>query len=306
MPNWSEILEEVKAAGSTHDVVRRKYLARLHERTGRNVIIYYSAWLQKDTTNPAVLNAAAINDSDKNGFMATIHELKREEGLDLILHTPGGDMATTESLVDYLRAMFGSDIRAFIPQIAMSGGTMIALACDTIVMGKHSNLGPIDPQLGTMPAHGLKEEFERAEKEIRQQGQGAAMLWQPILAKYPPTLIGEARKVIKWSEKMTRQWLETGMFKDETDPAEQKKKIDKVINGLTDSALTLSHRRHISVQEALDLGLRVEALEDDQNLQDDVLAVHHATMQTLGDKNAIKIIENHNGIAHITGLGGGS
>jgi ClpP class serine protease len=72
--------------------------------------------------------------------------MDRSKGLDLILHTPGGDMAATESLVDYLRQMFGKDIRAIVPQIAMSGGTMIALAWKEILMGKHSNLGPIDPQ----------------------------------------------------------------------------------------------------------------------------------------------------------------
>lgn len=42
MANWNEILNEIKATGSTHDVIRRKYLERLHKVTGRNVIIYYS------------------------------------------------------------------------------------------------------------------------------------------------------------------------------------------------------------------------------------------------------------------------
>ena len=42
MPNWNQILNEVKAAGSTHDIVRRNYLAKLHEVTGRNIIAYYS------------------------------------------------------------------------------------------------------------------------------------------------------------------------------------------------------------------------------------------------------------------------
>ena len=49
MPNWKELMEEVKAAGSTHDVIRRKYLQQLHEVTARNIIVYYSGWLQKAT-----------------------------------------------------------------------------------------------------------------------------------------------------------------------------------------------------------------------------------------------------------------
>src|SRR6266404_6648794 len=137
MAAWNEILAEINAAGSTQDTVRRRYLRRLSAYTRRNVIIYYSGWLQKSDLYRQNTYAFVINDTDKNGFMAAIHKMDRQRGLDLVLHTPGGDMAATESLVDYLRSMFGKDVRAIVPQIAMSGGTMIALACKEIVMGKH-------------------------------------------------------------------------------------------------------------------------------------------------------------------------
>ena len=157
MPNWTELLREIQVTGGTHDVVRRKYLSKLYRLTGRNVIAYYSGWLQK----PGV-RGIEVNDADKNGFMNVVHGLDRTKGLDLLLHTPGGDTAATESLVDYLRAMFGMDIRAIVPQIALSAGTMIACACKEILMGKQSSLGPIDPQIGGIPAHGIVEEFKRA------------------------------------------------------------------------------------------------------------------------------------------------
>jgi ClpP class serine protease len=82
MPSWHDLLKEITESGSTHDVVRRKYLRKLHELTGRNLIIYYSAWLQK----PGVANAH-VNDADKNGLMTVIHQMDRSKGLDLILHT---------------------------------------------------------------------------------------------------------------------------------------------------------------------------------------------------------------------------
>lgn len=47
MPNWNEALNDVKARGSTYDVARREYLDKLHQTTGRNVIVYYSGWRQK-------------------------------------------------------------------------------------------------------------------------------------------------------------------------------------------------------------------------------------------------------------------
>ena len=131
MPNWNQLLDEIRASGSMYDVIRRRYLREIHKITGRNVIIYYSGWLQKGGTT-----GVEISDEDKNGLMTVIHEMDRSVGLDLILHTPGGETAATESLVDYLRSMFGTDIRAIIPQLAMSGGTMIACACKEIMMGQ--------------------------------------------------------------------------------------------------------------------------------------------------------------------------
>ncbi len=125
--------------------------------TGRNVIVYYSGWLQKS----GVPNSG-INDADKNGLMTVIHGMDRKKGLDILLHTPGGEVAATESIVDYLHSMFDTNIRAIVPQLAMSAGTMIACACREIVMGKHSSLGPIDPQFRGIPAHGVVEEFQRA------------------------------------------------------------------------------------------------------------------------------------------------
>jgi membrane-bound ClpP family serine protease len=295
MPNWKELLEEVKAAGSTHDVIRRKYLQQLHEKTGRNVIVYYSGWLQKGDLRRQGLGEFSISDADKNGFMTAIHGMDRSKGLDLVLHTPGGDAAATESLVGYLRSMFDTDIRAIIPQIAMSAGTMIACACREIVMGKHSSLGPSDPQIAGLAAHGVIEEFTSAQKEVA-RNQVLGILWQPIIAKYSPTLIGECQKAIKWADTMVTEWLVSGMFKDEPLPAEAAR---KVVQELGSHALTLSHSRHISMEKALSMGLKVTALESDQKMQEMVLTVHHACVQTLTDTPATKIIENQMGVAFI-------
>lgn len=290
MPNWNQLLNEIQAAGGVQDQVRRKYIGKLHEITGRNVIAYYSGWLQK--RNEA---AVEINDEDKNGFMTVIHEMDRSVGLDLILHTPGGDTAATESLVDYLRSMFGTDIRAVVPQLAMSGGTMIACACREIMMGKQSSLGPIDPHFGGIPAHGVVEEFERAKEEIREDN-SAIPVWQPIIAKYHPAFIGECEKAIAWSNEMTTDWLKTGMFASEK-PTEEK--IKGIVEELGNHAVTKSHARHLSAARCREMGLRIVDLEGEQDVQDAVLSVHHACMLTFSQTPALKVIENHHGTAFI-------
>lgn len=108
MPNWGEVLSEIQSVQIENplDIIRRKYLDVMHQYTGRNVIAYYSGFLQKPN------NSGAIDDNDKNAFMQTVYGLDKSIGLDLILHTPGGNTAATESIVHYLKSMFGNDIRA--------------------------------------------------------------------------------------------------------------------------------------------------------------------------------------------------
>jgi ClpP class serine protease len=169
---WSDVLNELIAAGHTTDVIRRRYLRRLFGVSKRSTIIYYSGWLQKGLGRGS--GDFGISDLDKNAFTSVTDGLDTAKGLDLILHTPGGDMAATESIIDYLRQRFGRDIRAIVPQIAMSGGSMIACACKEILMAAHSNLGPFDPQINGMAAQAIKSEFERAAREIGPAGQAAA------------------------------------------------------------------------------------------------------------------------------------
>lgn len=314
MPDWNGIGEELKKSGSTYDVIRRKYEKMLSDYTKRNVIVYYSGWLQKN------VDGVQVNDADKNGLMTVIHKLDKTKGLDLILHTPGGETAATESIVDYLHSVFGNDIRAIVPQLAMSAGTMIACSCKEIIMGLQSSLGPIDPQLGPIPAHGVVEEFKRAYTEIKDayakalsnptdrslmaDYQAKLAIWQPIIAKYNPTLIGECEKAILWSNNMVKEWLSNTMFANEINDDEKTKKINDILTELGDHSISKSHARHLAIAKCKAIGLKVVSLEDDDELQNLVLSVHHSCIHTLGATNAFKIIENQNGVAFIQNVNG--
>jgi ClpP class serine protease len=142
MGNWNQILSEINAPRqSPYDEVRRSYLSKLSKLTGRNVLCYYSGWLQK--TGDQFHNVTQITDEDKAGFMSCFHQMDRGRGLDMLVHSPGGYVSATESLIHYVRSMFEDNIRVFVPQLAMSGGTLLCLMGREIWMGKHSNLGPI-------------------------------------------------------------------------------------------------------------------------------------------------------------------
>lgn len=295
MPNWKEVLDEIqqeakKGISNPLDIVRRKYLLEIHKKTERNVIAYYSGWLQRGNAIDVI-----VNDKDKNAFMVNIHKLDRTKGLDIILHTPGGDLAATESIVDYWSLMFGKDIRAIIPQISMSAGTMMALACKEIIMGKQSNLGPIDPQMGGVACQAVLDEFQNAKEDIRKNPQ-AAPLWQVIISKYHPTFLGECQNSIEWSEKLAFDWLKRNMCNGD----ESKTKI--ILKEFSDHKSNKSHARHISKDKCKEIGVSIIDMEEDNDLQDLILTVHHSFMHTFSHSTATKIVENHLGVAYVESI----
>lgn len=283
MPSWSEIVSEVNLysnIGNVLDMKRAEFLNKIHSITKRNVIAYYSGWL-KAPDAPHVI----IDDQDKNAFMAAVYKLDRTKGLDLILHTPGGDIAATESIVTYLKKIFNGNIRAFIPQISMSAGTMIAMSCKEIVMGEQSSLGPIDPQMGGIACQAVVDEFKRAVEEVS-KNPAALGLWQAIISKYHPTFLTACENAITWSAKLAEQWLK------EVNP---KIDFDKIKNVFLNHNNSYSHSRHMSKQDCKDAGLNIIDLEKDQDLQDAVLSLHHCYM-ILFDKLMIsKVVENQIG-----------
>lgn len=291
MPSWGEILQELHATrvpGKPPDLdgVRRKYIRQLHQLTGRDTILYTTNWLTGGQPG------TSITLEDMTGMMEVCRGLNGPQ-LDIILHSPGGSAEATASIVHYLRQKF-SYIRVFVPLAAMSAATMWALAADEIVMGKHSQLGPIDPQLvtpqGQMPARAVIEQFERAKRECSRDPSllGA---WMPILQQYGPALLEQCEMAEKLARRLVREWLEQFMFRGQADAAD---KAGHVAAYFADYAKHLSHSLGIDRDAARAQGVNIINLELDQNLQDAILSVHHAAMHTFAGP-AIKLIENHLG-----------
>lgn len=145
---WGQILAEIQKSahergqlGPDLDGIRLKYLLRLCEHTGRAVITYASGWLRSGSGELAY----SVEGGDVHALMEVCHDVG-DKDLDLILHSPGGSPQAAEQMLNYLRTQF-DHIRAIVPLQAKSAATMMALGCDEIVMGDHSELGPIDPQI---------------------------------------------------------------------------------------------------------------------------------------------------------------
>jgi len=297
MPSRNEIQDEItKAKGGAQDSIRRKYLTELSTYTGRDTIIISSAFSSGKVQNlPTFL--ISITNEDIQGVMSALHGLKNNK-LDIILHSPGGSLEAAEQIVNYLRNKY-EHIRVIIPQNAMSAATMIACAADEIIMGKHSAIGPIDPQITfptqtghfTSPAQSILDEFELAKKEIKSDPE-TAPIWVRRLDKYPIGFLKVCENTIELSKEIVMRWLENWMFKN--DP-KKKEKAEQIAKWLSDTNLHKTHGRPIDIKLARNQGLIINALEDDDELQEKVLSVFHAAMVTHLVSNCVKFIENQNG-----------
>lgn len=306
MPTWGEIIGQIQemtvSLEDAHDRVRRQAIANLHRYTGRNVILYAGGHLQK----PWAPSLTSIDHSDMQGFMEAIHGLNGPN-LDLVLHSPGGSVEATESIGDYLREKFES-IRVFVPHMAMSAATILAFVSDEIVMAAHSYLGPIDPQfllqtpfgLRMVPGQAITEQFERA-REACLRDPDEYPVWADMLRQYGPDLLVEADNASALSASVVRDWLSRYMFSGFPE-SQRSAKAEIVASYLTDHATHLTHSRGVVRRELRDLDyhLRLNDLESDQQLQDLILTVYHATMHTFGYTEAAKVIENHQGHGYIS------
>lgn len=289
MSSWSELLSEANRLANPVeylDAKRQEFMTQISEKTNRNVITYYSAWL----TKPGLANLDIV-DGDKNAFMQAIYQMDKTKGLDLILHTPGGDIAAAESIVDYLHLVFGDNIRAIIPQMAMSAGTMIALSCPTIIMGKESSLGPVDPQYHGLSCQEAVDEFEQAVAEVS-TNPASLGLWQLRISKYTPTFLVSCKNALDWSKSYTKNWLARNYKLDDVAASEMSKPF-------VEHSESKSHSRHISLEQCKKIGLNIVDLESDGELQNLILSLHHAYMIFFDKSIAFKAVENQLGARYL-------
>lgn len=260
-----------------------KYIKEISNITGRNTIAYYSGWMKYN------VQEVSIVESDVNAFMNAVYQMDRGKGLDIVLHTPGGNIAAAECIVNYLKSLFGNDIRAIIPQISMSAGTMIAMSCSSIIMGRQSSLGPIDPQINGVACQMVVDEFARAVSEVERRPASLG-LWQTIISKYGPTYLTVCEDAIKWSKELATKWLM------EVNPEIDMNKVEETF---INHEKSYSHNRHISKEDCKNAGLNIVDLEDNQQLQENVLSLHHCFMTLIDLAPLSKVVINQDGRNYI-------
>ena len=302
MSSWSALLEEFNSQKDPKDPnwfderLKENLDAISKRRGGAAVIFYASAFLQKAVGN------VSITREDINGFMNALYGAPTEKGLVLILHTPGGDPNAVESIVEYLHAKFGR-IEVVVPYLAMSGGAMISLAGDLLLLGKQSQLGPIDPQLivdnKVYSARAIQEAFTRAREHIEGDTR-LAHLWAPILQNMGPSLVVEADKNLRYSQELVANWLYERMLSDVAEDKDRKARAENIAayfnaERTSNHGQVHVHGQRIGAAKLEELGLKLEFLEDNQELQNDVLTAYHLMTLIFEMSNSLKFIASDKG-----------
>ena len=134
------LIQRIRAIRSLEEKRNTRVITLIHRQEGLALFgIPFARYIDIDDSEQ-VLRAIELTDPDL--------------GLDVVIHTPGGLVLAAEQIA-YALKQHPSKVTVFVPHYAMSGGTLIALAADEIVMAPSAVLGPVDPQLGQTPARSV-------------------------------------------------------------------------------------------------------------------------------------------------------
>ncbi|MGL5871157.1 MAG: SDH family Clp fold serine proteinase [Xenococcaceae cyanobacterium] len=177
-----------------------------------------------------------ISIEDSEQVLRAIRLTPPDVAIDLILHTPGGLVLATEQIARAL-IRHPAKVTVFVPHYAMSGGTMLALAADEIIMDANAVLGPVDPQLGNMAAASILSVIDK----------------KPIAEIDDQTLIMAdlSKKAIDQVQRFVRTLLKDDLPQPKIAP----ENIENIVKTLTTGQIT--HDCPITVEEATALGLPI-------------------------------------------------
>jgi ClpP class serine protease len=221
------------------EFARRRMLAQIEQKRGSRVILLVHRQETMSLLGFPVLRYIDIHDSEE--VLHAIQMTDNNVPIDLVLHTPGGLVLAAVQIANALHEHKGK-VTAFVPHYAMSGGMLIALAADEIVMCRHAVLGPVDPQLGQSPAASILK----------------------VLDKKPMAEIDDATLVLAdQAEKALRQVQESVLeLLEDRYPAEQAAHLAHVL-----SEGTWTHDYPITFKKAQELGLAVSCAMPQEVLQ---------------------------------------
>lgn len=230
--------------------------------TAMDAARYQRQTLIKDieTEHPKLLcyvagNRAQVDRIDTLGFVDMLHNVNPGDPIDLLLHTPGGDVDAAEKLIGLVRSATGEEgqLRVIIPDYAKSAGTLMALGANSIVMSDSSELGPIDPQVSSRDGNGSDlvysvltylNAYDAARRALRDAPDDLAA--RITFEKFDPTIVRKFQSVRDRARSFAENLLKR-----------RGKNFSKIASELMDINKYQSHGQMIGWETANEMGLTI-------------------------------------------------
>jgi ClpP class serine protease len=225
---------------------------------GRTVVAYFTS--QK--------HPVTIDQTDADMLEELLRRTKIQNGLCLVLDTPGGDTISAERIVRICNVYSSYNYEVLVARRAKSAGTIIALGAAKILMGETSAIGRIDPQIvikepdgvsTLFPSHIIITSYDELLEKIEHSSCKDAYLQQ--ISRYDINQIEAVRRQFKMAEDIAIQCLKQGMMNNLSEE-EIKQKVAPFVTPV----VTKAHSRDIFYEEAQKVGLNVELIPHDSSL----------------------------------------
>lgn len=275
--------------------LRVETIRRFEAITKRPLICYAT---QVDLVPGNAQSITPIGNEDLEGFdnlIDSVLEIPSNSEIDIskidvLMVSNGGSPVAAERIVRLLRENF-DEIRFIIPSNAYSAATMMALACDEILMTDVGTLGPIDPQINGIPARTILRGFEGLEERIKQEGPQALGAYIHLLGQYNLHLLEICRDAEALAKELAHTWLTDYMLKDE------REKVDDIVNFLVNYDEHKSHARSIGRTKAKELGLNITFLKRKEPLTKIVRSLQDQFSFFFKVSSFFKLYENGHGVS---------
>lgn len=249
-------------AQSMQEMRRNSLMTKIEKQRGSRVIALIHRQETMSILGFPVARYISIEDSER--ILRAIHLTPADMPIDLILHTPGGLVLAAQQIATAL-CRHRAKVTVYVPHYAMSGGTLIALSADEIVMDENAVLGPIDPQIGEYPAVSLLKVIEA--KPVDKMSE-QFLIYADV-----------ANKALRQVEALVRKVLLDNVPQPKVDPAMVPKIAESLVSGIW------THDYPITYEDARDMGLPVVT-----GLPSDIYDLMDLYPQQSGTRSAVQYI----------------
>ena len=266
---------------------RRELYDSIEEKLGRSVIAFCTSFVQD----------ALIDDGDAMMLEDMLRSMSLENGIALLVNSPGGYALAAERIIQVLRQYSGTgEYHSIVAGKAKSAATMICLGSSRILMDSTAELGPVDPQIQivqgesrkTYSVYNLVKSYERLFREaVEERGNLEPYLQQ--LGNYDARDIEEHRSALDLSRDISVRALKSGMLSDMDESS-----IREKIKSFLTQEKAKSHGRAIYAEEAKECGLEVEIKPLKDDTWSKIYELYYRINNMLTSTPASKLIESGN------------